>query len=148
MKTGLFLNVLDKNDDWRARLPVAVCRTASCAATGHSMSTSRHRTKRTQPRIDDLQLALPIDDPLAQRVHATSPQAVAKPPRKTTPIDQILPTREVAKIAGRHRCTLYRWMKDGEFPQRHRSGWRRSDIERWLAAESQGNTLEGRDSAR
>lgn len=51
--------------------------------------------------------------------------------------DAILRTPDVVRIVNHHRCTLYRWMRKGAFPQRHRGkGWKRSDIERWLAGDA------------
>jgi prophage regulatory protein len=57
-----------------------------------------------------------------------------------TALDQILTTRNVLEIVGRHRCTLYRWMMAGQFPKKHSFrgrtvGWRRSDVEKWLAGD-------------
>jgi predicted DNA-binding transcriptional regulator AlpA len=55
--------------------------------------------------------------------------------------DVILRTPEVVKIVNYHRCTLYRWMRAGEFPKRHRGkGWKRSEIERWLANDARPTT--------
>jgi predicted DNA-binding transcriptional regulator AlpA len=51
--------------------------------------------------------------------------------------DALLRTAEVVRIVNHHRCTLYRWMRAGAFPQRHRGkGWKRSEIERWLAGDT------------
>ena len=50
-------------------------------------------------------------------------------------IDQVLSTRDIERITGRHRCTLYRWVRAGTFPPKRAGGgrgWLRSDIERWL----------------
>lgn len=50
-------------------------------------------------------------------------------------IDQVLSTRDVEQITGRHRCTIYRWVCAGTFPPKRAGGgrgWLRSDIERWL----------------
>jgi predicted DNA-binding transcriptional regulator AlpA len=60
------------------------------------------------------------------------------------PLDQILSTRKVIEIVGHHRSTLHRWMKAGLFPGKHALhgrtfGWRRSDIERWLAGGVHGD---------
>jgi predicted DNA-binding transcriptional regulator AlpA len=58
-------------------------------------------------------------------------------------IDQVLSTRDIERITGRHRCTVYRWVCAGTFPQKRAGGgrgWLRSDVERWLngGASSQG----------
>lgn len=43
-------------------------------------------------------------------------------------------TREVLRIVGVNRSTVFRWMRKGLFPQKHVSGgWLRSDVERWLS---------------
>jgi predicted DNA-binding transcriptional regulator AlpA len=50
-------------------------------------------------------------------------------------IDQVLSTRDIEQITGRHRCTIYRWVCAGTFPTKRAGGgrgWLRSDIERWL----------------
>ena len=50
-------------------------------------------------------------------------------------IDQVLSTRDIERITGRHRCTIYRWVLAGTFPEKRAGGgrgWLRSDIERWL----------------
>lgn len=52
-------------------------------------------------------------------------------------IDQVLSTRDVECITGRHRCTIYRWVCAGTFPPRRAGrgrGWLRSDVERWLSS--------------
>ena len=54
--------------------------------------------------------------------------------------DTLLRTADVVRIVNHHRCTIYRWMRAGAFPQRHRGkGWKRSEIERWLAGDSSRN---------
>ena len=56
-------------------------------------------------------------------------------PERVDGIDQVLSTRDVERITGRHRCTIYRWVRAGTFPEKRAGGgcgWLRSDIERWL----------------
>jgi|SRR5579863_4108032 len=51
-------------------------------------------------------------------------------------IDQVLSTRDIERITGRHRCTVYRWVCAGTFPPKRAGGgrgWLRSDVERWLS---------------
>jgi prophage regulatory protein len=81
------------------------------------------------------QLPLPIGPP-------ATPRSTSPPPRQlratdtAVATDQLLKTRQVLQIAGCHRSTIYRRMRAGTFPPQHSSkGWRRSDIERWLADE-------------
>jgi predicted DNA-binding transcriptional regulator AlpA len=50
-------------------------------------------------------------------------------------IDQVLSTRDIERITGRHRCTIYRWVRAGTFSGKRAGGgrgWLRSDVERWL----------------
>jgi len=50
-------------------------------------------------------------------------------------IDQVLSTRDIERITGRHRCTIYRRVCAGTFAAKRARGGRgclRSDIERWL----------------
>jgi predicted DNA-binding transcriptional regulator AlpA len=49
-------------------------------------------------------------------------------------MDQVLSTKDVEQITGRHRCTIYRWVCAGTFPEKRAGGrgWLRSEVERWL----------------
>lgn len=63
-----------------------------------------------------------------ERGERTLPELVAG-------IDQVLGTRDVERITGRHRCTIYRWVRAGIFPEKRACGgrgWLRSDVELWL----------------
>lgn len=56
-------------------------------------------------------------------------------PERLRGIDQVLSTREVERITGRHRCTIWRWVQAGSFPEKRGGGgrgWLRSDVELWL----------------
>jgi predicted DNA-binding transcriptional regulator AlpA len=56
-------------------------------------------------------------------------------PERVAGIDQVLDTRDIERITGRHRCTIYRWVRAGTFPEKRAGGgrgWLRSDIEHWL----------------
>lgn len=56
-------------------------------------------------------------------------------PERVPGIDQVLSTRDIERITGRHRCTIYRWVRAGTFPEKRAGGgqgWLRSDVERWL----------------
>jgi len=56
-------------------------------------------------------------------------------PERIAGIDQVLSARDIERITGRHRCTVYRWVCAGTFPGRRAGGgrgWLRSDVERWL----------------
>ena len=57
-------------------------------------------------------------------------------PARVAEIDQVLSTRDVQRITGRHRVTIYRWVRAGTFPPKCAGdgrGWLRSDVERWLS---------------
>ena len=59
-------------------------------------------------------------------------------PARGTGIDQVLSTHDIEQITGRHRCTIYRWVRAGTFPEKRAGGgrgWLRSDVERWLKGE-------------
>lgn len=52
-------------------------------------------------------------------------------------LDQRIPTREVLRIVGVNRSTVFRWIRKGLFPQKHvAGGWLRSDVERWLSSKT------------
>lgn len=51
---------------------------------------------------------------------------------------EVIRRKELCKITGVSMTTLWRWEREGDFPARirlstHSVGWRRSDIETWLA---------------
>jgi prophage regulatory protein len=93
------------------------------------------------PAKTERQLALPIDSAdvapkvaRARRIAAILTGSPDPPPQ----IDQILSTRQVLQITGKHRVTIYRWIRAGIFPKKHdahghKVGWLRSEIENWLA---------------
>ena len=61
-------------------------------------------------------------------------------PERVAGMDQVLGTRDIERITGRHRCTVYRQVCAGTFPQKRAGdgrGWLRSDVERWLSGGGQ-----------
>jgi prophage regulatory protein len=87
------------------------------------------------------QLALPIDTtnaPPSAIVHTRKITGILKRGQEPSPqLDQVLSTRQVVTITGKHRVTIYRWIRAGIFPKKHdahghKVGWLRSDVERWL----------------
>ena len=61
-------------------------------------------------------------------------------PERVAGIDQVLSTRDIERITGRHRCTVYRWVCAGTFPPKRAGGgrgWLRSDVELWLSGSAQ-----------
>ena len=89
--------------------------------------------------------------PLTARSYRT--QRIAPPKRvdregslaeRVTGMDQVLSTRDIERITGRHRCTIWRWVLAGSFPPKRAGsgrGWLRSDVERWLQGNQRGNSL-------
>jgi predicted DNA-binding transcriptional regulator AlpA len=56
-------------------------------------------------------------------------------------MDRRLTAGEVVRLIGCHRATLFRWRRQGKFPERHPfGGWRQSDIERWLRLQRTSNS--------
>jgi predicted DNA-binding transcriptional regulator AlpA len=54
------------------------------------------------------------------------------------PLDSSLRIHEIEMLTGRHRTTIQRWVNAGLFPENLKTrhvpvGWRRSEVERWLA---------------
>jgi predicted DNA-binding transcriptional regulator AlpA len=76
--------------------------------------------KKSPPRKS----AVADSEPLGRRLSA-----------RVEGMDQVLNGRDVQRITGRHRVTIYRWVRAGTFPAKRAGdgrGWLRSDIERWL----------------
>jgi prophage regulatory protein len=86
------------------------------------------------------QLSLPIDaaeETPKQRRARKITEILTDACEPSAPIDQVLSTRQVLQITGKHRVTIYRWIRAGIFPEKHerrghKVGWLRSDIEAWL----------------
>ncbi len=81
-----------------------------------------------------LQLPLLFGPPIQLRREVeTEPAPRAHAAAET--LDQCMSTREVLRIVGVNRSTVFRWIRKGLFPQKHvAGGWLRSDVERWLSA--------------
>lgn len=88
--------------------------------------------------VDKQQFQLPLTVNVSRpsrSAPASRERAVRPMPVRVAGIDQVLSTRDVEQITGRHRCTIYRWVCAGTFPPKRAGGgrgWLRSDIERWL----------------
>ena len=89
--------------------------------------------------VDKQQFQLPFT---AKNGHPRKPSSTEhEEPKRSLPervagIDQVLSTRDIERITGRHRCTVYRWVCAGTFPPKRAGGgrgWLRSDVERWLS---------------
>lgn len=88
--------------------------------------------------MQDRQMQLSLQPPRATR-RAREPLSGQDSERRKAErlpgIDQVLSTRDIERITGRHRCTIYRWVCAGTFPAKRAGGgrgWLRSDVERWL----------------
>ncbi len=83
------------------------------------------------------QLPLSVGEGRPRRSAPASHERAVRPvPARVAGIDQVLSTRDVEQITGKHRCTIYRWVCAGTFPPKRAGGgrgWLRSDIERWLS---------------
>ena len=92
------------------------------------------------PATTQRQLSLPIDateETPKQRRARKITEILTEAREPAAPIDQVLSTRQVVEITGKHRVTIYRWIRAGIFPEKHESrghkvGWLRSEIEAWL----------------
>jgi len=84
-----------------------------------------------------IQLRLPMGSHKPKSKAPALPGANAESQADRQQIDQLLSTRDVVRITGKHRCTIYRWIRAGTFPAKRAGGgrgWLRSDIERWLGS--------------
>jgi predicted DNA-binding transcriptional regulator AlpA len=82
--------------------------------------------------VDKQQFQLPLT---VRKCRPRRSISVDHEPQRVAGIDQVLRTRDVERITGRHRCTIYRWVCAGTFPPKRAGGgrgWLRSDVERWL----------------
>jgi predicted DNA-binding transcriptional regulator AlpA len=83
-----------------------------------------------------MELLLPIAASQRRPRKPSTPRLQNRQPVERLPeIDQVLGTHDVERITGRHRCTIYRWVRAGTFPEKRAGGghgWLRSDVERWL----------------
>ena len=88
--------------------------------------------------INEEQFQLPLtatNRRLLRRTALKREEQNASPLQRVNGIDQVLSTRDVEQITGRHRCTIWRWVQAGSFPPKRAGGgrgWLRSDVERWL----------------
>jgi predicted DNA-binding transcriptional regulator AlpA len=85
---------------------------------------------------NQFELALTVAKSRGQRPRTPKVEVRAPPvAERLSGIDQVLSTHDVEQIIGRHRCTIYRWVVAGTFPEKRAGGgrgWLRSDIEYWL----------------
>ena len=89
------------------------------------------------------QTPLPLESPeelAGGEARRPTPKPLPTTQQRLSGLDQVLTTKDVARIANRHRCTIHRWIKAGMFPPKRAGkgnvGWLRSDIQRWLAGQS------------
>jgi predicted DNA-binding transcriptional regulator AlpA len=88
--------------------------------------------------VDKQQFPLPftVDNCQPKKRRPAPRERLERPlPDRVAGLDQVLSTRDVQRITGRHRCTIYRWVRSGTFPEKRAGGgrgWLRSDVERWL----------------
>ena len=109
-------------------------------ARGLRRSDARPRDRApARAPLEQLELDMrPIRKP-TQRIKSTSPVT----PDPLMDMDRLLRATDVVRVTGKHRTTIYRWEIAGLFPPPIRKagrviGWRKSDIERWLAVDADG----------
>ena len=103
----------------------------------------RRRTRR--PETPSAQMTLPIDTLLEEPIHKgslTTRRLSQQRRRREIDTDQLLSTADVTGIIGKHRTTLYRWIKRKWFPakvvrQGRAVGWLRSEIEQYLTGSAE-----------
>jgi predicted DNA-binding transcriptional regulator AlpA len=83
------------------------------------------------------QLPLAIGPGRAEDIEQTRrfKQSARRP--RAVDAEPILWMRDVVELTGKHRCTIHRWIHDGEFPKKDAPkdrprGWLRSTYEKWL----------------
>jgi predicted DNA-binding transcriptional regulator AlpA len=124
--------------------------------TGRTMPRDPYvPAEETEMRTKSGDRSIPLDDrqfQLALTVTKCRPRKLRPPhsemqePLSRDPvsgIDQVLSTRDVERITGRHRCAIYRWVCAGTFPGKRAGGgkgWLRSDVERWLIPGGSGDS--------
>ncbi len=95
----------------------------------------RARGPRQSGSGTPLQLPLLFGPPIQLRREVETETAAPRARASEEVLDQCMSTREVLRIVGVNRSTVFRWIRKGLFPQKHvAGGWLRSDVERWLAA--------------
>ena len=87
-----------------------------------------------------VQLALAIGPARVEAVEQTRRSKRSKLQSRSVDVEPILWMRDVVELTGKHRCTIHRWMHDGEFPKKDAPrerprGWLRSTYEQWLRGE-------------
>ena len=93
-------------------------------------SAPRRRTVKLEPPPRQLELALRQPDAALPVKRRSDFQKVWN---RIDSLDRRLTAAEVVRLIGCHRATLFRWRRQGKFPEKHPcGGWRQSDIERWL----------------
>lgn len=76
--------------------------------------------------------------PAPRQVQLTGPEAA----RSTKPECEVVRSKDLRQLTGLSRSSIWRLERDGDFPARVRLtrsgvGWRRTDIEAWLATRPQ-----------
>jgi predicted DNA-binding transcriptional regulator AlpA len=107
----------------------------------------QNKTGNGSAPAEKLQFQLPLTVTKCRVRKRREPESESRPSPPRQPvagIDQVLSTRDVERITGRHRCTIYRWVCAGTFPAKRAGdgrGWLRSDVELWLQSGSAASGL-------
>jgi predicted DNA-binding transcriptional regulator AlpA len=89
---------------------------------------------------EGVQLALAIGPARVEAVEQKPRSKRSKPQCRSVDVEPILWMRDVVELTGKHRCTIHRWIHEGEFPKKDAPkerprGWLRSTYEQWLRGE-------------
>ena len=109
-------------------------RQAMARKDGRSGLRRRKEQEDGAPKQLPLVFAVPVAP--VRMIEAVGETTVTTPKEldRVADLDQRISTRDVLRVVGVNRSTIFRWTRKGMFPAKHPSGgWRKSDIERWLA---------------
>lgn len=123
----------------RCRVSHRVATPLSCEVLLRIMKSPSRRpaSSRQIPPLHAVQLSFDMKVPSVELSDRKPAAARHSEVERITGLDQLLSTRDILKVTGKHRCTIHRWMSQGLFPpkaaqQGRRIGWLRKDVERWL----------------
>ena len=108
-------------------------RNASRQRKAHSRQ--RRRALRETGSTTQLPLVLKVPSKLAAPVDVEPTSTRPPTTDRLAGLDQRISTREILRIVGVNRSTIFRWRKRNLFPEKYQGGYRRSDVEAWLAGD-------------
>jgi predicted DNA-binding transcriptional regulator AlpA len=108
------------------------------AVTVARQSIRKGAPRRAKRTLSERQFELDLLQATDEDSRSTQrPPSTQEPPAATFP-DQLVGLEDVLRLTRRrHRCTVYRWIKQGRFPKKREigggTGWLRSDIVEWMS---------------